>query len=214
MLKSSFNCHNWSLKSQRLKISLWGRPNLTKRKILNSCAWFQQLYLHRTNSHIKKQQFLTSFSQPCVEQEKLHQVLLFQFAESLHNLPSCHYNSPWKTPQEATRQNSEQQKQQILICWEPNSGKLWFFNIIKPKFCCCEWISATNPFASSKSCKWTKTNSFNSINYYDTNLGAYWMNFSNHQMVSTFHNYNDTKLTSFSGDWREREWGIYPKKIN
>jgi len=71
----------------------------------------------------KKEQCLTSFSQSCVEQEKLHQVLLFQFAESLHSLPPCHY-SPWKPPKEARRQNSEALKQQILICWEPNWGNV------------------------------------------------------------------------------------------
>jgi len=71
----------------------------------------------------EKQNSLTSFSQCCVEQEKLHQVLLFQFAESLHSLPPWHY-SPWKPPKEATRQNSEALNQQILVCWEPNWGNL------------------------------------------------------------------------------------------
>ena len=48
-------------------------------------------YIYTEHTHIRKQ-WHTSYSQSCVEQEKLHQVLLFQFAGSLHSLPSCHYS--------------------------------------------------------------------------------------------------------------------------
>lgn len=106
----NFKTHNWTLNSQKD----WKFLQFDFKLDLEQFMWHGLAVTEKQTQKGNTIYILTSFSQCCGEREKLYLMLLFRVSLWPHSLASC--DSPWQSPEEARRQNSEAQ---ILICFEP-----------------------------------------------------------------------------------------------